>query len=1475
MDSAAEGRSPSGENPAVLPPAAVDESLLAQLRPPAPYAIVVSGLTITAPIPRWTIPMAVPVTVPMWAQRRLQRTQPLPKELVREVNLEVNPGEVLAILGGSGSGKTTLLNTIAARIGDLGIDGSIIYRPLTPATPSSAGVPSSSPSRPRSKRLSERIHAANYDRSPPTKTKNIIGYVQQHDYLLPYLTVRETLTFAAALRLPRSVSAEQRSAIVEQVIVELGLADAADVIVGGLFRKGISGGERRRLSIGCVLVTLPSVLVLDEPTSGLDSFTAFHLLGTLSRLAKRGRVVVLSIHQPRSDAYALFDKVTLLSQGSVIYSGCRTDMLPHFASLGYTPRERTNPLDFVIDVSSVDNRKDEAEAISRERVGALVVAWREHESRAGQAGIWGRKSTSSACSPAPCIDDGAADAEKGIQRILSGTSGKMGQPERMQAGETRANTLQQVMLLTRRSLLNVSRNYGQSVGFLAQAVIIGVVLGLAFLNPPESPSGIQSLKTVVYFSGPGFFYLSIVVAVFILCQELVIFDREREDNLYSTVPYVLATILGYLPGNVVFPTIYAIIVYFMTGLWREHLAKNLFSFIAQCIMQQQAAWGYAMLAVSINRSFAAASLLANGFSIPFVLASGYIIPHLDGYIRWTQWLSPYFYGFHWIGRLQFTGRTFACEGITGAARNQCDGTNVLVGMRFNLNTPLYVYPLGLLGFILVTYGWATLLLAYFHPGGVKHAAQQAPSEPVGLCGEQEKAEQKTVAANFKTGEKVDVVVDNLQLVVKQRSLKRNAEQVGKVILENVNARFPAGEVSVIMGPSGVRLLSSSRRKIGLTAHSTQAGKSSLLQILAGRLSSGTMSDFCSSGSILLNGQEFGPSLASLVAFVEQVRPRCLQRPALVQVVLADRDPRIQEDAHHLPALTVRETLRYAARLRLKGSTIAQCDARAEEVLRMLGLKACADNMVGGELMKGISGGEKRRLSLAAQMISDPPVLLADEPLSGTPSWSPRPLLYLIPFPLAGLDAFTAQNVMQTLKDLASSGRTLIVSVHQPRSDIWAMFDNVLLLVKGGKSAYSGPTDGILKALESAGEVCPHDFNPADFILDVVSVDHRSVEAEKRSSQRVSHILDTWTARASALSAGGIPEHGGMSAKLRNTPFTRSFPVVLGRSFKLVSDFIRRCSPNLRRQQEIFVARIANPPFMALLFWLFFARLGYGPSSAQDRIGLLQETTALPFVGMLSCIAIFPFERELYFHEYKSSGRHSVTTFLLAYTVQETAVSIFSSLVSHRRGRHFRASGASDPNLFAPLQLFSIIFQYGMNMQTSARIFVEFWFSSYALISAGESIGIIFSAFCNNGGLAVSLVSAGLTLLAQLNGIISATLDEYLKIIGWSSSDLAHEASSRPHHDQRDDRQVKLRSTLLERRTHVLTCSPPYFTGLRFNCTDADIASGACIATTGEQVLDVFQLPYGQTGKYMGILMSLVVIWRLLAWGALRLRVAYL
>lgn len=406
------------------------------------------------------------------------------------------------------------------------------------------------------------------------------------------MTVRETLTFAASLRLPKSVDQVTREEIVSQTIIELGLKEVENVLVGGMNKKGISGGEKRRLSIGCILVTLPSILILDEPTTGLDSTTAYQLLETLARLARRGRVVILSIHQPRSDAVQLFDKILLLSGGSTIFSGPTSNILSHFKSQGFEPSSNTNPLDFVVDISSIDTRDDVAEAESRITVGKLVRAWREKELRSKSDE--GEEIDEITLSPTLSTSSSTPNIAKLSHNITDGTnSEKLPQITRLTSRnqslieeetlstEDRANYLVQTQLLTIRGFKNIRRNYSQLIGFLAQSIIIGLVLGLAFLNPPETPSGIQSLKTVVYMSTPGMFYLTIIVYVYILTEELVIFDREREDNLYSTISYVIGSWLSYLPGNIFFPTLYAVIIYFMCGFWRQNLTVNVLSFIAQ------------------------------------------------------------------------------------------------------------------------------------------------------------------------------------------------------------------------------------------------------------------------------------------------------------------------------------------------------------------------------------------------------------------------------------------------------------------------------------------------------------------------------------------------------------------------------------------------------------------------------------------------------------------------------------------------------------------------------------------------------------------------------------------------------------------------------------------------------------------------------------------------------------------------------
>jgi ABC-type multidrug transport system ATPase subunit len=199
--------------------------------------------------------------------------EPSTKTILHDVSADMPHGTLTAIIGGSGSGKTTMLNTMAERIssGRLTITGSTTFN---------------------------RQRGINSIRS---------AYVMQQDVLLPTLTVRETLQCSADLRLPPPTTEEERKKVVEEVILELGLKECANTRIGNNIHKGCSGGEKRRTSIGVQLLSNPSVLFLDEPTTGLDATSAFQLVRTLKSLAGKGRTIITTIHQPRSEIWGLFD----------------------------------------------------------------------------------------------------------------------------------------------------------------------------------------------------------------------------------------------------------------------------------------------------------------------------------------------------------------------------------------------------------------------------------------------------------------------------------------------------------------------------------------------------------------------------------------------------------------------------------------------------------------------------------------------------------------------------------------------------------------------------------------------------------------------------------------------------------------------------------------------------------------------------------------------------------------------------------------------------------------------------------------------------------------------------------------------------------------------------------------------------------------------------------------------------------------
>jgi ABC-type multidrug transport system ATPase subunit len=213
-------------------------------------------------------------------------------------------------------------------------------------------------------------------------------------------------------------------------------------------------------------------------------------------------------------------------------------------------------------------------------------------------------------------------------------------------------------------------------------------------------------------------------------------------------------------------------------------------------------------------------------------------------------------------------------------------------------------------------------------------------------------------------------------------------------------------------------------------------------------------------------------------------------------------------------------------------------ARAEDVMVLLGLKDVADIKVGGELVKGISGGEKRRLSLAVEMINNPSTLLVDEPTSG-------------------LDASIALNVMQALKDIAASGKTVIVTVHQPRSDIWQAIDNLLLLSGAGTMVYGGKREEAERYFKDIGYPVPPLMNPADHLLDVVSVDPRPAN-EETSRTRLAALTAEWDKQKDRTTAESrLSNYQSKIGSQRSTNMLIALPIVLRRMWK-----------NLFRQQEV-------------------------------------------------------------------------------------------------------------------------------------------------------------------------------------------------------------------------------------------------------------------------------------------------------------------
>ena len=469
---------------------------------------------------------------------------PSTKTLLNDVHASLPSGSLTAIIGASGSGKTSMLNVMSQRMGGhrLKQSGTTLYN----GNPKLSSIRS--------------------------------AYVMQQDVLLPTLTVRETLRYSANLRLPPPTTAEERRLIVEEVILELGLKECADTRIGNNGHRGCSGGEKRRTSLGVQLLANPSVLFLDEVTTGLDAASAFQLVRTLKSLARKGRTIIITIHQPRSEIWGLFDHLILLTGGSPIYTGPADVCLQYFAQLRHALPPFVNPAEHLIDLAAVDTRSPELEEVSLARVERLKQIWRASGN----------------------FFDPQANEE-----VVSAN-----------AAEAKLSTLglhlfgRQVRVQTLRTLKTTLRDPLGMTGSFIQVFSMAILTGWIFAGLDGSLAGIRSREGALYTAAALQGYLILLFETYRLTLDIGVFDREYSEGVVCPSSFLISRRLARMfTEDIPIPLIYSIIFYFMVGF--RHDASQFFTFFGVMLLGQYLAVTFATVCVAASRDYAGATLLAN------------------------------------------------------------------------------------------------------------------------------------------------------------------------------------------------------------------------------------------------------------------------------------------------------------------------------------------------------------------------------------------------------------------------------------------------------------------------------------------------------------------------------------------------------------------------------------------------------------------------------------------------------------------------------------------------------------------------------------------------------------------------------------------------------------------------------------------------------------------------------------------------
>ncbi|KAF9890375.1 hypothetical protein FE257_006043 [Aspergillus nanangensis] len=933
-------------------------------------------------------------------------------QILRDFDGLVKSGEMLVVLGRPGSGCSTFLKTLAGEMNGIHMEpnSEMNYQGITPKQM-------------RNQFRGEAIYTA------------------ETDVHFPQLSVGDTLKFAALARCPRNrfpgVTKDQYALHMrDAVMAMLGLSHTINTQVGNDFVRGVSGGERKRVSIAEATLSGSPLQCWDNSTRGLDSANALEFCKTLNLMTKyAGATVAVAIYQASQSAYDVFDKVTVLYEGRQIYFGPTGEAREFFTNMGFDCPDRQTTADFLTSLTSASERivKPGFEQQVPRTPDEFAAAWKSSAAY------------SKLMQEIDAYNQQYPTGGEALGRFVESRKAMQAKNQRVKSPYT-VSLYEQVMLCLVRGFQRLKGDASLTMSQLIGNFIMALIIGSVFYQMNDTTSSFYSRGALLFFAVLLNAFSSALEILTLYAQRPIV-EKQSRYAMYHPFAEAIASMLCDMPYKILNAIIFNITLYFMTGLRQEagaFFVFLLFSFVTTLTMSML----FRTIAAS-SRTLSQALVPAAILILGLVIYTGFTIPtkNMLGWSRWMNYINPIAYGFESLMVNEFHNRRFSCAPAdfvpaypdASLANKVCRTVGSVAGSQWVEGTDYldqsFAYysshkwrNLGIMFafmvFFCVTHLAATEYISEAKSKGEvllfrRGQAPPAASDDIEMTSQ--------VGASAKTDESASggAAIQRQEAIFQWQDVCYDIKIKGedRRILDHVDGWVKPGTCTALMGVSG-------------------AGKTTLLDVLATRVTMGVVT-----GEMLVDGCPRDQSFQRKTGYVQQ------------------------QDLH-LHTTTVREALRFSAVLRQPANVSHQEKLDyVEEVIKLLGMDTYADAVVGvpGE---GLNVEQRKRLTIGVELAAKPQLLLfLDEPTSG-------------------LDSQTSWSILDLIDTLTKHGQAILCTIHQPSAMLFQRFDRLLFLAKGGKTVYFGEIGEKSSTLSSYFErngapKLSDDANPAEWMLEVI------------------------------------------------------------------------------------------------------------------------------------------------------------------------------------------------------------------------------------------------------------------------------------------------------------------------------------------------------------------------------------------------------